>query len=297
MNFAKDTRIITQIIDLALEEDGQDKTSEAIFSPDDCLHAALFAKEAGIIAGIAIAREVFYRQDSKISFDAHVSDGIKITPGFKIASVHGPARGVLRAERVVLNFMQRMSGIATAISTYVKKCEGTKAKILDTRKTVPGHRILDKLAVRIGGGMNHRMGLYDMALIKDNHIDRVGSISEAVKRIRQTFLDLPIEVEARTLVDVKELMALKVDRIMLDNFAIEDLKKAVDLVNGQIPLEASGGITLANIRDVALTGVDFISVGAITHSVKALDITMLIEKNSNCSVDRIQNSVDRRETR
>ncbi len=267
---------IIQIIKMALDEDGQDKTTQAIFSPEDHLNAVLIAKEAGIIAGIDIAREIFYVQDPDIIFDAHVSDGMEIFQGIKIASVHGPARGILKAERVVLNFMQRMSGIATATSAYVKKVEGTKAKILDTRKTVPGHRVLDKLAVRIGGAMNHRIGLYDMALIKDNHIDRVGGIAEAVKRVRQAFPDLLIEAEARTLTDVRELITLKVNRIMLDNFAIEDLKKAVDLVKGQIPLEASGGITLTNVRDVALTGVDFISVGAITHSVKALDITMLI---------------------
>jgi len=270
--------LIVQIIDTALKEDGPDKTTDAIFSADDDLRAGIFAKEEGIIAGIDIAKKVFYRQDPSIVFNAGVSDGMEINPGGKIASVFGPARGILKAERPALNFMQRMSGIATITAKYVKEVKGTKARILDTRKTVPGHRILDKLAVRLGGGVNHRMGLYDMALIKDNHIDKIGSIAEAVNRIRQTYPDLPIEAEARSISDVKELLELGVDRIMLDNFTIEDIKKAVSTVKGRIPLEASGGITLDSVRDVALTGVDYISVGAITHSVEVLDITMLIEE-------------------
>jgi len=271
---------IKHIIDLALAEDGQDKTSESLFSKKDCLRAAMLAKEGGVIAGINIAKKVFQRQDPDIIFKAHVSDGARISPQEKIASVYGPLRSILKAERVTLNFLQRMSGIATATAEYVKRLEGTGTQILDTRKTAPGHRILDKLAVRLGGGANHRMGLYDMALIKDNHIDAVGSIREAVKRIRDAFPELPIEVEARSLSDVKDLLRLGIDRIMLDNFSLEDMKEAVRLVNRQIPLEASGGITLENIREVALTGVDYISVGALTHSVKVLDITMLIEETS-----------------
>lgn len=279
MNFIVNTDDpVTQIIDMALKEDGQDKTTDAIFSAEDDLTAGIFAKEIGIIAGVDIAEKVFYRQNPSIVFNAGVSDGMEINPGQKIASVFGPARSILRAERPALNFMQRMSGIATMTAEYVKKVKGTKAQILDTRKTLPGHRILDKLAVYLGGGVNHRMGLYDMALIKDNHIDRIGSIAEAVNRIRQTYPDLPIEAEARSLSDVKRFLELGVDRIMLDNFEIGDIKKAVDIVKGQIPLEASGGITLDSVRDVALTGVDYISVGAITHSAKALDITMLIEE-------------------
>ena len=270
--------LIVLIIDTALKEDGPDKTTDAIFSADDGLTAGIFAKEKGIIAGTDIAKKVFYRQDPSIVFSAGISDGMEISPGDKIASVSGPARGILKAERPALNFMQRMSGIATMTAEYVKEVKGTKAQILDTRKTIPGHRILDKLAVRLGGGVNHRMGLYDMALIKDNHIDKIGSLAEAVNRIRQTYPDLPIEAEARSVSDVKELLELGVDRIMLDNFTIEDIKKAVSTVRGRIPLEASGGITLDSVRDVALTGVDYISVGAITHSVEVLDITMLIEE-------------------
>jgi len=268
---------ITHIIDLALAEDGRDKTSEAIFSKQDCLRAAMLAKEEGIVAGINIAEKVFQRQDPDITFEAYVMDGTRIYPQEKIASVYGPVMSILKTERVALNFLQRMSGIATATAEYVKRLEGTGTQILDTRKTAPGHRFLDKLAVRLGGGANHRMGLYDMALIKDNHIDAVGSIREAVKRIRDAFPDLPVEVEARSLPDVKDLLRIGIDRIMLDNFSLEDMKEAAHIVNRKIPLEASGGITLDNIREVALTGVDYISIGALTHSVKALDITMLIE--------------------
>jgi len=268
---------ITHIIDLALAEDGQDKTSEAIFSKQDCLRAAMLAKEEGIVAGINIAEKVFQRQNPEITFEAYVMDGTRIYPQEKIASVYGPVMSILKTERVALNFLQRMSGIATATAEYVKRLEGTGTQILDTRKTAPGHRFLDKLAVRLGGGANHRMGLYDMALIKDNHIDAVGSIREAVKRIRDAFPDLPVEVEARSLPDVKDLLRIGIDRIMLDNFSLEDMKEAAHIVNRKIPLEASGGITLDNIREVALTGVDYISIGALTHSVKALDITMLIE--------------------
>jgi nicotinate-nucleotide pyrophosphorylase (carboxylating) len=268
--------LICQIIDLALLEDGRDRTSEAIFAKDKSLRAFMVAKEKGIIAGIDIAQKVFKRQYCCVSFKANVADGSRISRGEKIATIHGSARSILKAERVALNFLQRMSGIATITAEYVKRLQGTKAKLLDTRKTVPGHRILDKLAVRLGGGINHRMGLYDMALIKDNHIDAAGSIEKAVKKVRERFPGLPIEVEARSVSDVKELLGLGVDRIMLDNFSIEDMKEAVRITGGRIPLEASGGITLDNIREVALTGVDYISVGALTHSVKALDITLLV---------------------
>jgi len=269
--------VFNQIIDLALAEDGQDKTSEAIFSKDEQLCAALFAKEEGVVAGLDIVQTVFERQDSTIRVEAHLADGERVYSGDKIASVYGPARSILKAERVALNFLQRMSGIATATADYVKRLEGTNAQLLDTRKTLPGHRMLDKLAVRVGGGANHRMGLYDMALIKDNHIDAAGSIGEAVKRVRDAFPGLAVEVESRSISDVKELLGLGVDRIMLDNFSPGDMKEAVRIVDAKIPLEASGGITLENIREVALTGVDYISVGALTHSVKALDITILIE--------------------
>jgi nicotinate-nucleotide pyrophosphorylase (carboxylating) len=174
-----------------------------------------------------------------------------------------------------------MSGIATMTGMFVKELQGTSAVLLDTRKTAPGQRVLDKIAFRLGGGQNHRMGLYDLALIKDNHIDHVGSITEAVKRVRENSPAIPIVVEARNLDDVKELLPLKVDRIMLDNFSIEDMIDAVLLVNHRAPLEASGGITLNTIRKVALTGVDYISVGEVTHSVKAFDISMTIGRTDD----------------
>ncbi len=270
-------RLIESIIEIALEEDGEDKTSTALFSDSDVLEARLIAKAEGLIAGLDIASKVFHKVDPSITFEPSVQDGFPVKDGQVLANVGGAARGILKAERVALNFLQRMSGIATATREYVDKVDGTGAIILDTRKTVPGHRVLDRMAVRIGGGKNHRMGLYDMALIKDNHIDNIGSITGAVSRLRRVYPDLPIEVEARSLSDVEELVGLGVDRIMLDNFTLNDIRSAVAMAAGKIPIEVSGNITLDNVRDVALCGVDYISVGAITHSVRVLDISMLVK--------------------
>lgn len=269
--------LIEKIIDLALVEDGADITSSAIFSTDDQLSAVFKAKEEGIIAGTDVAARVFNRVNPSIVCAFNIPDGAAVGKGETIGSVSGPAADVLKAERIALNFLQRMSGIATSTAQYVRLVRGTNACILDTRKTAPGHRVLDKQAVRTGGGANHRMGLWDMALIKDNHIDRVGSVAEAVKKVRESCPDIPVEVEARSLDDVKELMEIGVDRIMLDNFSLENMRRAVEMVHGAVPLEASGGITLGSVREVALTGVDYISVGDITHSVKSLDISLLIE--------------------
>lgn len=271
------SELMDDIIELALDEDGADITSEAIFDRDSRLRAIVTAKAPGVVAGVQVARRVFALTAPGIEAIFEVDDGQEVRPGQRIAVVRGPARGILKAERVVLNFMQRMSGIASKTKEYVKLMEGTKARILDTRKTAPGQRVLDKMAVRIGGGCNHRMGLWDMALIKDNHIDAAGSIGRAVQRVKDAHPGVPVEVEARTLDDVKALLELGVDRIMLDNFTLEAMRQAVALVGGRIELEASGGITLVTVRDVALTGVDYISVGDITHSVKALDISMTIE--------------------
>lgn len=268
--------LIRRIIDLALEEDGTDVTSNAMFDPPDRLKAKFTAKSSGIIAGLDIAEIVFKKLDENSVFEKKVGEGSPVQTGTVIAEIFGSARALLKAERVALNFMQRMSGIATMTGLFVKEIEGTKAVLLDTRKTAPGQRVLDKIAFKTGGGQNHRMGLFDMALIKDNHIDRVGSITEAVRKVREFSPSIPIEVEARTIDDVKELLPLKVDRIMLDNFSIRAMKDAVGLVNKKVPLEASGGITLKTVRDVALTGVDYISVGEVTHSVKAFDISMTI---------------------
>ncbi len=270
-------KLVTDIIDLALEEDGEDITSSAIFSPDDDMRAVFRAKARGVLAGTEVVAKVFRRLSPRIECDFLMRDGDALKAGDTIGSVAGPAAAVLKGERVALNFLQRMSGIATKTAEYVRLTEGTKAKILDTRKTAPGHRVLDKEAVRTGGGMNHRMGLHDMALIKDNHIDREGSIEGAVRKVREVRPEIPIEVEARTLSDVEKLLEIGVDRIMLDNFSTENMKRAVEMVKGRVPLEASGGITIETVREVALTGVDFISVGDITHSVKALDISLIIE--------------------
>ncbi len=269
--------LITRIVDLALAEDGEDITSTAIFPPGEQMRAVLKAKAEGVLAGIEVVHTVFQRVDPLIRCDFLKQDGDELEPGDTIGTVLGPAVGVLRGERTALNFLQRMSGIATRTAQYVRLTEGTKAKILDTRKTAPGQRILDKYAVKTGGGMNHRMGLWDMALIKDNHIDREGSVEGAVRKVKESCPGIPVEVEARTLSDVEKLLGIGVDRIMLDNFSVESMKKAVDLVSGRIPLEASGGITLETVRAVALTGVDYISVGDITHSIRALDISLIIE--------------------
>ena len=268
--------LINSIIDLALEEDGVDITSNALFELSGRLKAKFTAKSSGIIAGLDIADIVFKKLDENAVFEKKIDDGSHVEAGTIIATVTGGARALLKAERVALNFLQRMSGIATMTDLFIKELQGTRAMLLDTRKTAPGQRVLDKIAVRLGGGQNHRMGLYDMALIKDNHIDCVGSITEAVRRVRDFSPAIPIVVEARNLDDVKELLPLKVDRVMLDNFSIEDMIDTVLLVNHRVPLEASGGITLNTIRKVALTGVDYISVGEVTHSVKAFDISMTI---------------------
>ena len=269
--------LIEKIIDLALLEDGNDVTSSAIFSHDEELSAVFLVKQDGTIAGLDVARQVFSRVNPSIMAEFTIEEGAAVHKGETIGSVKGLAVDILRAERVALNFLQRMSGIASTTAQYVRRVQGTTARILDTRKTAPGHRVLDKWAVRIGGGTNHRMGLWDMALIKDNHIDRIGSVIEAVNKVRLASPGTPVEVEARNLDDVKELLGIGVDRIMLDNFPLEDMRRAVQMVNKVIPLEASGGITLETVRDVALTGVDYISVGDITHSVKSLDISLLIE--------------------
>jgi nicotinate-nucleotide pyrophosphorylase (carboxylating) len=266
--------LIESIIDLALAEDGQDITSSAIFEPEDEMRAVFTAKAHGVIAGLEVARQVFLRLNPVVQCSFCVRDGAEVKAGDVLGFVAGPATDVLKGERVALNFLQRMSGIATRTAEYVRRLSGTKTRILDTRKTAPGQRVLDKYAVRMGGGTNHRMGLWDMALIKDNHIDREGSLASAVRKVRQKHPDVAVEVEARTLDHVRELLAVGVDRIMLDNFSLKDLQSAVELVGGRVPLEASGGITLEGIREVALTGVDFISVGDITHSVKALDISL-----------------------
>ncbi len=241
--------------------------------------ARLLIKEDGIIAGIKTAREVFHITDPALETEILIDDGNSVSYGDIALTVTGSVHSILRAERLVLNIMQRMSGIATATAVYVEKIRGTNAHITDTRKTTPGMRILEKEAVRLGGGINHRMGLYDMIMLKDNHIDYAGGIAEAVKRTREYLtmhkLPLKIEVESRNLREVREILATGgIDRIMLDNFTIPDTREAVALIGGRTETESSGGITLTNVRDYALCGVDYISIGALTHHIKSLDMSL-----------------------
>ncbi|MBC7314827.1 MAG: carboxylating nicotinate-nucleotide diphosphorylase [Chloroflexi bacterium] len=272
------TEEIQRIVRNALEEDigPGDVTSTPIIPPTAHLTGVFLVKAQGIIAGLEVVGEVFRQVDPRIVYTPLVADGSPVKKGDRVACVEGYGPGLLMAERVALNFLQRMSGIATLTRQYVEAVVGTRAKILDTRKTAPGLRVLDKLAVTLGGGHNHRKGLYDMVLIKDNHIEAAGGITEAVARVRRAHQGLPIEVEVTNMAQLEEALALGVDRIMLDNMSLEEMRAAVRRVAGRVELEASGGITLENVAQVAATGVDLISVGALTHSVKALDISLEI---------------------
>ena len=272
---------ISRLVELALIQDigVGDLTSDAILEDEDLGSAKLLCKEAGIIAGIDLAALVYRYCDHSITLVRAVQDGSAAHPGTVIARLDGSAKGILRGERTALNFLQRMSGIATLTSRYVREVAGTRAKITDTRKTAPGLRIIDKLAVRLGGGENHRFGLDDMVLIKDNHIVAAGGIAQAVKRCRDYLAEgrfqAAIEVETKTLAEVDEALSCTgLKRIMLDNFPADLMRKAVERIDGRVEVEASGGITLDNVRSVAQTGVDYISVGALTHSVRALDISL-----------------------
>ena len=271
-------RAAAPLIELAVAEDigPGDATSQALLDAECTVHGRMIAKAPGVIAGLPVAEAVFQRVDARIVFTARVAEGQEVTAGEVIAEVSGPAPAVLAAERTALNFLQRMSGIATLTRRYVDAVACTRAVILDTRKTVPGHRALDKYAVRMGGGVNHRQGLYDMLLIKDNHVDAVGGILPAVERARAARPDLPIEVEVRNLDELRQALSItpSLDRIMLDNMSLEDMRQAVVLTAGRVPLEASGGVSLETVAAIAATGVDSISVGALTHSAPALDISL-----------------------
>jgi nicotinate-nucleotide pyrophosphorylase (carboxylating) len=274
---------LASVIRTALEEDigTGDVTSMAIVPGASWLIGTVITKETGVVAGLGVASGIFHAVDQEVTFTSLVDDGDRVGDGTPLATVAGPGVSILSAERVALNFMQRMSGIATMTSRFVEAVKGTGAVILDTRKTVPGLRALDKLAVRLGGGQNHRFGLYDMVLIKDNHIAAAGSIAEAVRRVRAVAEQrLPIEVEVATLVQFGEALATAPDRIMLDNMSLGDMAQAVAMAGGAVELEASGNVTLDNVAQIAATGVDFISVGALTHSVHALDISLEITVGS-----------------
>jgi nicotinate-nucleotide pyrophosphorylase (carboxylating) len=270
---------ILDCIRRALTEDvGQgDVTTNAIVPADAEMNGRIIAKQDGIVAGLDVARAVYEMVDPRVAFTVRVDECAHVKNRDLLASVTGPARALLTGERTALNFLGRMSGIATMTGQYMAAVAGTKAVILDTRKTVPGLRDLDKLAVKRGGGTNHRHALYDMVLIKDNHIDFAGSITKAVQMARTAAKGLQIEVETRTLADVSEALNLGVEWIMLDNMSNEMMREAVKMVNGRAKLEASGNITLENVRAAAETGVDFISVGALTHSVIVFDVSFKYE--------------------
>ncbi|MFQ5408869.1 MAG: carboxylating nicotinate-nucleotide diphosphorylase [Anaerolineales bacterium] len=252
-----------------------DVTSTATIAAATRLNGQIKAKAEGVVAGLAVARVVFAFVSDSIEFYPAVHDGDRVAPGGLLVEVAGPGRALLTGERTALNFLGRMSGVASLTRRYAEAVAGTGATILDTRKTAPGSRRLDKYAVRVGGGSNHRMGLFDMALIKDNHIDGAGGLQNAVARVRAMHGDrLPVEVEVKSLDELETALRLPVDRIMLDNMDLDTMRRAVELVDGCIPLEASGNMTLARVRAVAETGVDFISVGALTHSAPVLDVSM-----------------------
>lgn len=268
----------TEILDTiqrALAEDigAGDATTLSIVPPDATMRGQIIAKQDGIIAGLDVARAAYELLDSAVEFSPQLADGSRVTRAGVLALVSGRTSSLLTAERTALNFLGRMSGIATLTRQFVDAVAGTRAVILDTRKTAPGLRAVDKLAVKLGGGGNHRIGLYDMILIKDNHIDYAGGIEEAVRRAKAARSGLPIEVEARTMNDVRVALSLGVERILLDNMSVEMMAEAVRLTNGRAKLEASGNVTLETVRRIAETGVDFISVGALTHSAKVFDVS------------------------
>lgn len=281
LNPITENRILREFILRSIEEDiGEgDHSSLACIPPYTTGKAKLLIKESGILAGVRIAKEVFNIIDNQLKIEIFINDGASVTPGNVAFFVSGNKLSILRSERLVLNIMQRMSGIATTTGEYVDCLKGLNTKVLDTRKTTPGMRFAEKEAVRIGGGENHRMGLYDMIMLKDNHIDFAGGIRLTIERtkeyLRQNNKKLKVEIEARNIDDVKEILACGcIDRIMLDNFTTEETKIAVAMIDGRFETESSGGITLETIRSFAECGVDFISVGALTHHIKSLDMSL-----------------------
>jgi len=283
MNNALPAEIIS-CIRRALEEDigNGDATTNSIVPETATLKGKIIARQSGVVAGLEIARAVFLQLSEKVIFKQLVNDGSEVENKTVIAAVEGSARALLTGERTALNFLGRMSGIATLTRQFVRAVSGSDAQILDTRKTAPGLRMLDKKAVQLGGGRNHRVGLFDMILIKDNHIDFAGSITTAVERAREAATNLEIEVETRNLEDVKEALDLGVERILLDNMTPETMRRAVALAGGRARLEASGNVNLENVSDVARTGVDYISVGALTHSPKVFDLSLEWSENVSC---------------
>ena len=280
-NYDMDVKeLVDKLIDLSFAEDiGDGDHTTLCCIPEDAMGKShLLIKEDGILAGVEVAKEVFHRFDPTMKVEVLMQDGTRVKKGDIAMIVTGKTRSLLQTERLMLNIMQRMSGIATMTDKYVQHLKGTKTRVLDTRKTTPGMRMLEKQAVKIGGGCNHRIGLFDMILLKDNHVDFAGGIVNAIDRchayLREKGLDLKIEIEVRSFDELQQVLDHGgVDRIMLDNFSVPDTKKAVDIIAGRYETESSGGITFDTIRDYAEQGVDFISVGALTHSVKGLDMS------------------------
>ncbi len=269
-----------RLIDLAFAEDigDGDHTTLCCIPQDAMGKSKLLIKEEGILAGVEIAKEVFRRFDPEMKVEVLMQDGTRVKPGDVAMIVTGRVQSLLQTERLMLNILQRMSGIATMTHKYVERLAGTKTRVLDTRKTTPGMRMLEKAAVKIGGGVNHRIGLFDMILLKDNHVDFAGGIANAINRchayLKEKGKDLKIEIEVRNLDELQQVLDMGgVDRIMLDNFSVADTRKAVEMIGGRFETESSGGITFDTLRDYAECGVDFISVGALTHSVKGLDMS------------------------
>lgn len=272
---------VEELIALAIKEDigDGDHSSLSTIPADERGRMKLLVKQKGIIAGVEVAEMILRKLDPEVRLEINIPDGTHVEPGDVVFYVSGRLISLLQAERILLNVMQRMSGVATQTAVYVKAVEGHKTKILDTRKTTPGMRVLDKMAVKIGGGENHRMGLFDMILLKDNHIDFAGGVYKAIMRAKEYLAakgkDLKIEVEVRSLDDIHEVFrAGGVDRILLDNFSPELTCRAVELIDGACEIESSGGITLETLREYAACGVDFISVGALTHQIKSLDLSL-----------------------
>ncbi|MDE6279694.1 MAG: carboxylating nicotinate-nucleotide diphosphorylase [Paramuribaculum sp.] len=271
--------LIDDLLNLAFAEDvgDGDHTTLSTIPADAMGKQRLIIKEEGIVSGVEIAKKVFAKFDPSLKVTVMINDGEHVKPGDVVFEVEGPVRSLLQTERTMLNIMQRMSGVATMTAKYQDKLKGLKTKVLDTRKTTPGMRMLEKEAVKTGGGKNHRIGLFDMILIKDNHVDFAGGIPQAVKAAKDYVAklgrDLKIEVEVRNTDEILQALEAGVDRIMLDNFTPERTREAVKLINGRTEIESSGGITLDTLRDYAECGVDFISVGALTHSVKGLDMS------------------------
>lgn len=271
---------IDALITTALAEDvgAGDVTSDAVIPADMTCRGKIVCKEDGVIAGLSIAQRVFQIVDDRIQFDAKTRDGEKVQNESIVARLHGPARGILKGERVALNFLQHLSGIATMTARYVKAVEGTKSKILDTRKTTPGLRALDKYATRVGGAVNHRMGLYDAVLIKDTHLALIGGISPALRLARKAYPEAEVQIEVSNLQELEQALADKAPRILLDNFSCGQVREAMQLIRGRAVVEVSGGVQVTNARAYALAGADYISVGALTHSATALDFSMKVTR-------------------